>query len=60
MKENYDEKNFREKKSTILKNIKDILLEGNEHEDGCIYAKLLLYFLFLYFIGLFFYNIIFT
>ena len=51
-----DKKN--KKESKLLKNIMDIILEGNEHEPGCIYIKLFMYIICFYFIGILFYHLI--
>ena len=59
MEKKFDGDNKENKKeSTLLKNIKDIILEGNEHEPGCVYIKLFIYIICLYFIGLVFYHIL--
>ncbi len=60
MDKKYDDKNHVNKNdSTILKNIKDIIFEGNEHEPGCVYIKLVIYIICFYFIGNGFYYFIF-
>ena len=51
MEKKFDGDNKENKKeSTLLKNIKDIILEANEHEPGCAYIKLFIYIICLYFI----------
>ena len=40
-----DNKKKDKKESTVLKNILDTVLEGNEHEPGCVYIKLVIIFL---------------
>ena len=44
MDKKFDEKEKDKKGSTLLKNIKDIIFEGNEHEDGCVYIRLIQFF----------------
>ena len=62
MEKKYDDKEVKgenKKESNLLKNIKDIIFEGNEHEPGCVYIKLFIYIVCFYFLTLFFYHIIF-
>ena len=61
MDKNFDDdrkKNNEKKESKLLKTLKDIILEGNEHEPGCVYIRLIMYAICLYLIAIVFYHLL--
>ena len=59
MEKKFDDKEKNVKKeSKLLKNFKEIIFEGNEHEPGCVYIKIVMYILCFYFLGLVFYHLL--
>ena len=47
MEKKFDDKEKNVKKeSKLLKNLKDIIFEGNEHEPGCVYIKIVMFLFF--------------
>ena len=61
MEKKFDDDNDKNKdknESKLLRNLKDIILEGNEHEPGCIYIKLFIYAVCFYLIGIVFYHLV--
>ena len=59
MEKKFEDGEKKDKKvSTVLKNILDRVLEGNKHEPGCVYIKLIMFVLCFYFLGLVFYHLL--